>query len=112
MKWCGFKGIKSRIITTMMIFTFLLSYASTPVFAAGVQVDNHYSDKTGKKQVSGLTIDGVKAPVTGQRLDDSAVVHTKEGYQWEIAVVWINDKKHIPMRRCIISRRKTSASLR
>ncbi len=95
MKWCGFKGIKSRIITTMMIFTFLLSYTSAPVFAAGVQVENHYSDKSGKKQVSGLTIDGVRAPVTGQRLDDSAVVHTKEGHQWEIAVVWINDKQQV-----------------
>ncbi len=95
MKWCGLKGIKSRIITAMMIFSIFLSYTSAPVFAAGVEIDNHYSDHTGKKQVSGLTIDGVKAPVSGQRLDDSAEVRTKEGYRWEIAVVWLNDKQQV-----------------
>ena len=95
MKWRGLRGIKSRMITAMMIISLFLSYASAPVFAAGVEIDNHYSEAAGKKQVSGLIIDGVKAPLAGQRLDDSAVVHTKEGYRWEIAVVWVNDKQQV-----------------
>ncbi len=89
------RSFRARLITMMMVFTFLFSYVSTPAFAASVDVENLNPVSAGKTAVSGLTIDGVSNPVPGQRLDVSAVVHSKEGHSWEIAVIWLSSNGQV-----------------
>ena len=69
-------------------FSLTFSLASTPILAADIDVKNP-TVQSGTITVSGISIDGVDAPKVGKKLDCSAVVRTKEGYSWEIAVIWL-----------------------
>ncbi len=71
-------------IGSSLVFTL----ATTPVMAADLEVKNP-TVQTGQVAVSNIRIDGVDAPKAGKKLDCSAIVRTKEGYSWEIAVIWL-----------------------
>ncbi len=77
-----------RFLSSFIAFMLIFALMSTPVMAADMEVKLPTA-KSGVTIVSGLWIDGVDIPKAGKKLDTSAVVHTKEGYKWEIAVVWL-----------------------
>lgn len=87
---------QSRISKALSVFMSIVLACAvavpTAAFAAQpeVQIENH-TNGNALTVVSGITIDGVDAPVVGSRLDDTAVVKTAEGETWDVAVLWVDD---------------------
>ena len=80
--------MKKLLIETLIGFTLIFPLTTTTAMAADIEVTNSAATN-GSITVSNLSIDGIDAPVVGKKLDYSAIVHTKEGYKWETAVVWL-----------------------
>ena len=83
----------ARILSVILGIAMVVPYA-TPVAAYASQEVMHLEDHaspSASTEVSKLTIDDVDAPEPGEELDDTAVVTSAEGEQWDIAVLWVNE---------------------
>ena len=82
---------KRAIMVALSLLVGMSLFAPATVLAAEseVIVDNHtyYADRV----VSGIGIDEVDAPVTGNDLDDRATVRSSEGNIWDVPVLWVRD---------------------
>ena len=74
------KTILSLVLVLMLAFA---AAAAVPAFA-------DEAGQSGMKELTGLVLKDVDAPIVGRPLDQTATVASAEGVSWEIPVVWID----------------------
>ena len=74
------KTILSLVLVLMLAFA---AAAAVPAFA-------DEAGQSGMKELTGLVLKDVDAPIVGRPLDQTATIASAEGVSWEIPVVWID----------------------
>ena len=74
------KTILSLVLVLMLAFA---AAAAVPAFA-------DEAGQSGMKELTGLVLKDVDAPIVGRPLDQTATVASAEGVSWEIPVIWVD----------------------
>ena len=89
--------MKRGPITRAFVFALSLFFAVSSVMPSlalaaekSVKLEGTSNDMYAEQVVSKLSIGDVDAPAVGEKLDDSAVVRSKDGTEWDIPVLWVS----------------------
>ena len=83
-------------------FVFLFAFTSIFSFVSNAQasdveiVKDSSTDKTtGKRTLTGPYLTNFDAPAFNKPFDNIATIQTNEGYQWDIPVIWVDEKGRV-----------------
>lgn len=92
-----FKNYFLRIFSTAFVclfaFTSIFSFVSNAKASDVEIVKDSSIDKTaGKRTLTGPYLTNFDAPAFNEPFDTTATIQTNEGYQWDIPVIWVDEK--------------------
>lgn len=95
-----FKNYFFKLFSTAFVclfaFTSIFSFVSNAKASDVEIVKDSSTDKTaGKRTLTGAYLTNFDAPAFNEPFDTTATIQTNEGYQWDIPVIWVDEKGRV-----------------